>query len=145
MAMKTLRRHVLFTLVFLVALTAGCSKIKQLFESKAARAYREYRASLHTEYPEEPPYSQIPELMRHAFIDSRIDFEKCKVDGDSADIVVLETTRWMPPNAAGLNFATIVSLKIHAAMKKNGDKWEVAEEEILTEEISTHDDRKTGL
>jgi hypothetical protein len=48
----------------------------------------------------------------------------------------------MPPNAAALNFATIITKKLRVEMEKNGGQWKLKNEEVVTKDVSTHDDRR---
>lgn len=70
--------------------------------------------------------------------------ESCEIEGSTAVLTAVETTARIPPNAASFAFATIVTRKLEVELELQGEKWVVANENVLDETISTFEDRKYG-
>jgi len=105
-----------------------------VFEPAAAKAYR-----AHTERAmERGGYSD--DLVSPA--KWSVDIESCSVSGDQAEIRAIVKTGTIPHGAASLAFATIVTRTIDAEMEKRNGRWVVVDEEVLTEDVSTYEDRK---
>jgi len=104
------------------------------FEPAAAKAYR-----AHTERAmERGGYSD--DLVSPA--KWSIDIESCSVSGDQASIRAIVKTGTIPHGAASLAFATIVTRTVDVEMEKRGGRWVVAEEKVISEDVSTYEDRK---
>jgi peptidoglycan/LPS O-acetylase OafA/YrhL len=104
------------------------------FEPAAAKAYR-----AHTERAmERGGYSD--DLVSPA--KWSIDIENCSVSGDQAEIRAIVKTGTIPQGAASLAFATIVTRTIDVEMEKRGGRWVVAKEKVVSEDVSTYEDRK---
>lgn len=71
-----------------------------------------------------------------------IEIEDCSVSGDRADLRAIIKTATIPPNAASFAFATIVTRTVDAEMEKRGGRWVVAKETVVSEDVSTYEDRK---
>jgi hypothetical protein len=104
------------------------------FEPAAAKAYR-----AHTERSmERGGYSD--DLVSPA--KWSIDIENCSVSGDQAEIRAIVKTGTIPQGAASLAFATIVTRTIDVEMERRGGRWVVAKEKVVSEDVSTYEDRK---
>ena len=131
-----MRRYVI-PLVVLCAALAGCNRIKQFADSPAAKFYRQYRKEAVQE-----DVTQYMELIQHNFTDHNLDVIKSEEQDGVYLITAKEVTRWMPPNAAANNFATIVKRELYAEVQEIDGAWQVTSEEVTSEEISTYDQRQ---
>jgi hypothetical protein len=104
------------------------------FEPAAAKAYR-----AHTERAMERGGYSDDLVSPNKW---SVDIENCKVSGDQAEIRAIVKTGTIPQGAASLAFATIVTRSIDVEMEKRGGRWVVAKETVVSEDVSTYEDRK---
>jgi hypothetical protein len=71
-----------------------------------------------------------------------IDIESCDVSGDRADLRAIVKTGTIPQGAASLAFATIVTRTVDVEMEKRDSVWVVAKEKVISEDVSTNEDRR---
>ena len=129
-------RKLCLALCITAVLLCGCDRVKQITEPGAARFYRDYRRDIVYE-----DVRNIVELNEHSLIDTRIAYSDITRDNGAYTLEGKETTRWMPPNAAALNFATTVTRELYAVVEKIDGEWQVVDEQVLSEEISFSDER----
>lgn len=116
---------------------AGCSRIKQFADPPAAKFYRDYRRGVVQE-----DVRNYMELVDHSFVDYNLDVTSAQEESAVYYIEATETVRWMPPNAAGINFATIFTRELSAEIEEIDGEWQVVSEDVVSETISTYDQRQ---
>jgi hypothetical protein len=107
-----------------------------VFESGAARAYRAHRQ-----------HRLEAKGFSKDMVSSRkwsLEIESCEVVGPRAEIRAVQTTATVPPNAASLVFATIITRTIEAELVQEDGRWKVVGEEVVDEQVSTYEDRRNG-
>jgi hypothetical protein len=120
--------------VLLVVIAVIVAWQMNFFEPAPAKAYR-----AHTERAmERGGYSD--DLVSPA--KWSIDIENFSVSGDQAEIRAVVKTGTVPQGAASLAFATIVTRTIDVEMEERGGRWVVAKEKVVSEDVSTYEDRK---
>jgi hypothetical protein len=105
-----------------------------VFEPAAAKAYR-----AHTERAMERGGYSDDLVSPNKW---SVDIEDCSVSGDRAEIRAIVKTGTIPHGAASLAFATIVTRKVDVEMEKRGGRWVVAKETVVSQDVSTYEDRK---
>ena len=105
-------------------------------EPGPARDYRAFK-----EARIKPEMQSIDNPMKN-LVKWDLEIDNCTENGETATINATEVQYRMPPNAAALNFATIITSKLKVDMKKTGNQWKVMNEELLNKDVSTYDDRR---
>lgn len=120
--------------VVLVVVAVVVAWQMDVFESGAAKAYR-----AHTERTMERGGYSDDLVSPNKW---SVDIESCNVSGDRAEIRAIVKTGTIPHGAASLAFATIVTRNIDVEMEKTASRWVVVKETVVSEEVSTYEDRK---
>ena len=107
-----------------------------LLEAAPAKAYKEHRQR----YLEANGFSQ--DLVSQA--KWSIDIDACEQSGSQATVMATEQTARIPGNAASFAFATIVTRQLKAELALEDGKWVLVNEEVVSEDVSTYDDRKNA-
>ena len=136
-----MRRFVLCLGCFLT-IFAGCSRIREMADPPSAKYYREYREAAVKAEDEQAPAMGLPDS---SLISFNLEVSKVRKEKGLEMIDATETTRWLPENAAGANFATVVTRDLYAEVEEVDGQWQVTHEEVVSEDINTYEDRKQGL
>ena len=64
------------------------------------------------------------------------------INDTRAEIKAIEYTSKIPPNAASHVFATKTTRELEAVLFQQHGTWELANERVLSESVSTYEDRK---
>lgn len=124
--------------LIVLALVAGGGlylwKGKEMLEPAPAKAYRAHVAS---ELRSKGFSNETSSSTRWS-----IEVSECNVENGVAEVYATVVTKRIPLNAASFAFATIVQTERKAKLEKQGSTWKVVDQQILREEVSTHDDRK---
>ncbi|MCP4896139.1 MAG: hypothetical protein GY906_04115 [bacterium] len=107
-----------------------------VFEPAAAKAYKAHRKA----QLEAQGYSR--DIVSPA--KWTLEIESCMTNGDKAEILAVEKTATIPPNAASLAFATIATRHIEATLERKNGRWLIASEEVVSKDVSTYEDRKAA-
>lgn len=130
-------KRVFPVILIAVCALAGCARIKQFADPPAAKFYRDYRRGVVQE-----DVRNYMELINHNFVDYNLDVTSAEEENAVYYIQASETVRWMPPNAAGINFATIVTRELSAVVEEIDGEWQVTGETVESENISTYEQRQ---
>ena len=128
------KRVMLAALVLMVLAVSACQSGLNFYEPKPAKVYREHRREIMAARGFDNELTSSTQW--------KLKIKECKVKNNRADIVAEEITAKIPPNAASFVFATYVKRELKVQMWKKGDTWKVMRETVVSEEVSTHDDRK---
>ena len=126
-------------LIVLVLVAGGAWyfwKGKEMLEPAPAKAYRAHVAS---ELRAKGFTNATPSSPRWS-----MEVSRCRVENGRAEVRAQVVTEYIPRGAASFVFATVVQSERKAILEKQGDTWKVVEQQILKEEVSTHEDRETA-
>ena len=71
-----------------------------------------------------------------------MEIENFKEEGSKASFLAIEKTYTIPRGAASFTFATIVTRKLEVKMELEGSIWRVINQEEISKDVSTYEDRK---
>lgn len=123
-----------FILIILIGAAIFMLGKLNIFLPAPAKAYYEYRQKIMSDKGFSPDMTASTKWS--------LNITNCEVKGKIATISATEKTSKIPPNAASHTFATKITRKIKATVRLSDKSWRVEGERILSEEVSTYEDRK---